>query len=195
MTESSKDGMPQATNDQRGLHAPSRRFVMMGVSGAGKSLIGILFARALGVPFVEGDALHPPDNVARMAAGIALTDADRAGWLQDIADRLAQARTEHRGMVVACSALRARYRDVLRAGDPDVTFVHLTGRRDLIAERMTHRIGHFMPATLLASQLETLEPPLPNECAWTCDISGSPEDIIAALVARVHAEGRLHDID
>jgi gluconokinase len=169
-------------------HSLDRRFVMMGVSGAGKSLIGERFAHALGIPFLEGDTLHPPHNVARMAAGIALTDADRAGWLQDIANHLAAAHTRHEGLVVACSALRKRYRDVLRAGDPNVTFVFLTGPRAIIANRMAHRPDHFMPTALLDSQLETLEPPLPNEHAWTCDISDSAEVIVAALVGRVNAE-------
>ncbi|MEO7966712.1 MAG: gluconokinase, GntK/IdnK-type [Gemmatimonadaceae bacterium] len=140
------------------------------------------------MPFVEGDALHPPENVARMAAGIPLTDADRAGWLHDIAERLSQARAHHSGLVVACSALRYRYRDVLRRGDPEVTFVHLTGQRDVIADRMTHRIGHFMPSTLLDSQLETLEAPVPNERFWTCEIAGRPDQIVEELVARLCAE-------
>lgn len=170
-----------------------RRFVMMGVSGAGKSLIGELFARALGIAFLEGDALHPAENVARMAAGIALTDVDRAGWLQEIADHLAVARAQRKGLVVACSALRHRYRDVLRTGDPDATFVFLAGQRPIIADRLAHRPGHFMPTSLLDSQLETLEPPTPNEQAWQCDIARSPEAIVAELVARVHAESKRHE--
>lgn len=171
-------------------HSINRRFVMMGVSGVGKSLIGVLFARAIGVSFLEGDAMHTPENVSRMTAGIPLTDVDRAGWLQDIADRLAQAHSRHVGLVVACSALRYRYRDVLRSGDPDVTFVHLTGRRAVIADRMDHRAGHFMPPALLDSQLDTLEEPMPNERAWRVDIAASPEAIVASLVKRLHEEMR-----
>src|SRR3954454_15309263 len=124
-----------------------RRFVVMGVSGAGKSLIGARFAAALGVEFVEGDADHPAANLAKMSAGTPLTDDDRQEWLVVIAARLAAARRAGSGLVVACSALKRAYRDLLRAGDSDVQFVYLDGCRDLLAERLAERRGHFMPAS------------------------------------------------
>src|SRR5881227_98084 len=132
-------------------------YVMMGVCGSGKSLIGTELARALGSEFVEGDDLHPPHNVQRMAAGIPLTDDDRRGWLLAIAARLREAKRAGIGLVVSCSALRRSYRDVLRAaGDADVRFVYLAGSRALVAERLAKRRGHFMPPTLLDSQFAIL---------------------------------------
>ena len=163
-------------------------YVMMGVCGSGKSLIGAELARALDVEFVEGDGLHPPENVERMASGIPLTDDDRRGWLLAIAARLRAAKRAGVGLVVSCSALKRSYRDLLRsAGDPDVRFVHLAGSRTLIAERMANRRGHFMPASLLESQLAILEVPSDDERAWVCDISQAPNAIVATLVARAAA--------
>jgi gluconokinase len=160
-------------------------YVIMGVCGSGKSLIGAALARELGVEFVEGDALHPPDNVKRMAAGVPLTDDDRQGWLAAIAARLRDARREGVGLVVSCSALKRKYRDVLRsAGDAEVRFVFLAGDRALVAERLANRRGHFMPPSLLDSQLTTLEEPSPDEGAWTCDIRQTPESIVAEVVRR-----------
>jgi gluconokinase len=160
-------------------------YVTMGVCGAGKSLIGAMLASELGVEFVEGDSLHPPENVKRMSAGIALTDEDRHGWLLAIAARLREAKRTGHGLVVSCSALKRRYRDLLRsAGDADVRFVYLVGSRALIAERMATRRGHFMPASLLDSQLAILEEPSPDEHAWMCDISEAPEAIVSDLVKR-----------
>lgn len=159
------------------------RYVLMGVAGAGKSLIGSTLARALHVDFVEGDAYHPPENVARMAAGIPLTDDDRLGWLRALAERLAQAAAAGEGLVMACSALKRSYRDLLRMRDPSVRFILLHGAPALIAERLALRRGHYMPPSLLGSQLATLEIPSPDEGAWTCDVSASPDEIVAALVA------------
>ena len=160
-------------------------YVIMGVCGAGKSLIGAKLARALDVEFMEGDALHPPENVRRMAAGIPLTDDDRHGWLLAIAARLRDAKRAGAGVVISCSALKRRYRDLLRsAGDPAVRFVYLTGSRALLAERMANRRGHFMPPSLLDSQLATLEEPSPDEQAWVCDISETPDAIVTDLVGR-----------
>jgi gluconokinase len=160
-------------------------YVIMGVSGSGKSLIGAMFARELDIMFVEGDDLHPPENVKRMAAGIPLTDADRQGWLIEIAARLREAKRAGIGLVASCSALKRRYRDLLRsAGDPEVRFVYLKGIRALLAERMAQRRGHFMPAALLESQLAILEEPSPDERAWVCDITQAPHAIVADLVAR-----------
>ena len=160
-------------------------YVMMGVCGSGKTLIGAELARALDLEFVEGDDLHPLDNVQRMAAGIPLTDADRHGWLLEIATRLREAKRTGVGLVVACSALKRSYRDLLRSGGAtDVRFVYLAGNRALLAERMAKRRGHFMPPALLESQLDTLEEPAPDERAWVCDIRETPDTIVASLVKR-----------
>jgi gluconokinase len=159
-------------------------YVVMGVCGAGKSLIGDRFARALGISFVEGDGLHSPGNVARMSAGIPLTDDDRTIWLAAIATRLGDAQRAGAGLVVSCSALKRRYRDVLRAGAAAVQFVYLQGTRDRLEQRLSGRRGHFMSSTLLDSQLAILEPPSPDEHAWVCDIDDAPDAIVAGLVAR-----------
>jgi gluconokinase len=164
------------------------RYVMMGVCGAGKSLIGAELARELGVEFVEGDALHPSENVRRMAAGIPLTDEDRHDWLLAIAARLGEARHAGLGLVVSCSALKRKYRDLLHsAGDANVRFIYLAGTRELLAERLANRLGHFMPPSLLDSQLATLEEPSADERAWVCDISEKPDTIVAQLVRRARS--------
>jgi gluconokinase len=161
-------------------------YVVMGVSGSGKSLIGAALARALDVDFAEGDEYHPAENVARMAAGIPLTDDDRRPWLRALASRIRDAADAGRGLVVACSALKRSYRDILRdeSGARELQFVFLRGPRAMIAERLPGRAGHFMPPTLLDSQFATLEEPSPDEHAWVCNINDSPEHLVAALVAR-----------
>ena len=157
-------------------------YVIMGVSGSGKSLIGATLARELDIEFVEGDDLHPADNVKRMAAGIPLTDDDRRGWLLAIAARLREAKRAGVGLVVSCSALKRSYRDLLRSvGDAGLRFVYLEGSRALLAERMAGRRGHFMPPSLLESQLAILEAPSPDERAWVCDIRDTPETIVGDL--------------
>jgi gluconokinase len=158
-------------------------FIVMGVCGSGKSAIGALLARELGVEFVEGDTYHSPENVARMSAGIPLTDEDRQSWLAAIATRLDEARAGP-GLVVSCSALKRSYRDVLRGGPADVQFVYLEGDRALLEQRLAGRRGHFMPSSLLDSQLAILQPPSPDEHAWVCDIGEPPDVIVAGLVAR-----------
>ena len=160
-------------------------FILMGVSGSGKTTIGARLARALGSEFVEGDDLHPPENVTRMTAGIPLTDDDRRGWLLAIAARLREAKRARIGLVVSCSALKRSYRDLLRSvGEAEVRFVYLAGSRALFAERLAQRRGHFMPSSLLESQLSILEEPSPDERAWVCDISQAPDTIVADLVKR-----------
>ncbi len=159
----------------------------MGVSGSGKSLVGAVLATALRVDFVEGDGYHPAENVRRMAAGIPLTDEDRAGWLRALATRIRESRDAGRGLVLTCSALKRAYRDVLRSGAPDLQLVFLRGPRTLIAERLASRSGHFMPVSLLDSQFATLEEPSSDEGAWVCDINESPESIVDAVLARVSA--------
>jgi gluconokinase len=157
----------------------------MGVAGSGKSTIGAALAKALGIPFVEGDEFHPSENVRRMALGIPLTDDDRAQWLRALAARLRQAKDAGTGLVMSCSALKRAYRDVLRAAAPELEFVFLKGERSLVAQRLAGRRGHFMPASLLESQFAILEEPAPDEHAWVCDVRQTPQDIVASLVERV----------
>jgi gluconokinase len=160
----------------------------MGVAGTGKSTVGAALAHALGVAFVEGDEFHPARNVQRMKAGMPLTDADRSPWLAALAARLREAEETGAGLVMACSALKRSYREVLRAGAAGVTFIYLHGDRTLLAERLAQRHQHFMPASLLDSQLAALEPPAPEEGVWACDIGLSPRAIVAALVERMAAK-------
>jgi gluconokinase len=164
-------------------------YVVMGVAGSGKSLIGAALATELGLEFVEGDHYHPAENVARMSAGIPLTDADRQGWLEALARRIRQAVSAGAGLVVACSALKRKYRDLLRtaSGAPWIQFVFLRGDRALIAERIARRRGHYMAASLVDSQFETLEEPSPDERAWVVDVSASPSEIIATIAMRARA--------
>ncbi len=158
--------------------------VVMGVSGCGKSTIGSALAGALGRPFVEGDALHPPENVARMAAGVPLTDADRAGWLDALAARLAEARSSGQPVVMSCSALKRSYRDRLRAAEPALQLLHLQGAAAELERRLQQRSGHYMPASLLPSQLATLEPTQADEDALVLDIALPPELIVQAAAQR-----------
>lgn len=167
------------------MGAHTGRYIVMGVSGSGKSVIGAILARELGIEFVEGDTLHPPENVERMAAGIPLTDDDRRDWLLAIAARLREAKQAGVGLVVSCSALKRSYRDLLRSvAEAELQLVYLAGSRGLIAARLAQRRGHFMPPSLLDSQFAILEEPSPDERAWVCDIRETPDTIIADLVAR-----------
>lgn len=160
-----------------------RAVVVMGVSGTGKSTIGLALAETLGLPFVEGDDLHPEANIAKMAVGIPLTDADRAPWLDRVAAEL------HRPVVVTCSALKRAYRDRLRAAAADLVFVYLHGAPELLAVRMAHRAGHFMPASLLESQLATLEEPTSDENAIPVDVALPPDEIVALVADRLRGRG------
>ena len=161
------------------------RLVIMGVSGCGKSTVGERLAQRLGVPFLEGDALHPPHNVALMVAGTPLTDADRADWLDAIAGRLSGLRSDE-GMVVSCSALKRMYRDRLRAAASYLQFVHLHGDPALLATRLAQRQGHYMPPALLISQLETLEIPSADESALSLDIAEPADSLVAQIEHHLH---------
>jgi gluconokinase len=159
--------------------------VVMGVSGSGKSTIAEHLATRLGWRYVDGDLFHPPANVAKMSAGHPLTDQDRWPWLRAIAaeiDRLAAAGTR---AVVACSALKHAYRDILVHGRDDVRIVFLDGTKDLIAKRLAARKGHFMPPGLLDSQFKTLEPPLPGERPVTVSIDASVDGIVDDIVRQL----------
>ncbi|MDF3290378.1 gluconokinase [Streptomyces silvisoli] len=153
----------------------SHMVVVMGVSGSGKSTVGGLLAERLGVPYAEADDFHPPANIAKMSAGHPLDDADRSPWLDAIAAWITDRGRE--GGVVSCSALKRSYRDRLRAAAPDLFFVHLDGPPELIASRLAARMEHFMPAGLLRSQLEALEPLEPDEAGAVITIDGGPAQI------------------
>lgn len=157
--------------------------LVMGVAGSGKSTVGEGLAAALGVAFFDADAFHPPANVERMARAIPLTDDDRAPWLAALADLLGGRLAAGESTVLACSALKRRYRDRLRAACPTLAFVFLKGDEALLAERMRGRRGHFMPTELLRSQLDTLEPPGPDEVALALDIARPPAALIAEAAA------------
>jgi gluconokinase len=166
--------------------------IVMGVSGCGKSTVGFGVAANLGWPFLDGDDLHPPANVAKMAAGHPLTDADRAPWLEAIGEHMAAWHDAGRSGVMACSALRRSYRDALRAHSP-ATFVLLDVSVELLRARVAHRREHFMPPSLLDSQLATLQRPGPDEDAITIAITSEVPP--GELVARVLSELSLSDAD
>jgi gluconokinase len=155
--------------------------VLMGVAGSGKSSVMAALVARLGWPALEGDALHPPANVARMAAGIPLTDADRRPWLAAIGRWIDEREAERRSSLVTCSALRRAYRGTLRRGRSSVWFVHLDVPRDVLESRIQRREGHFMPVSMLDSQLETLESLQPDEPGTTVD-AAPPADEIADRV-------------
>ena len=161
--------------------APLPLIVVMGVSGSGKTTIGGMLAARLGVPYAEADDFHPMANIAKMAAGQPLDDADRVPWLDAIADWLAG--RGPRGGVVSCSALRRRYRDRLRAAAPGLLFAHLDGAPELIAARLGARTGHFMPPGLLDSQFEALEPLEPGEAGAVVAIDGDAELTVEHILA------------
>jgi len=160
--------------------------VVMGVAGSGKSTIAAGLAEKLGVDFIEGDALHPQANVNKMAGGVPLTDEDRWPWLEAIGERMEAERVAGMGVVVSCSALKQVYRDCLRKKvHGRVRFLLLDGSKELIAKRMLGRKGHFMPQSLLDSQLATLERPGPDEDAVILDISHTVPNLLVEASAAV----------
>jgi gluconokinase len=152
--------------------------VVMGVSGSGKTTVGRGIAEAMGWDYAEGDDFHSKANVEKMASGHPLTDEDRWPWLRAIGDWLSEHEREGRSAVVTCSALRRRYRDLLREDRPDVRFCHVEAGADLIRERLEHRQGHYMPPSLLPSQLATLEPLQADEAGVVVSVAGTPEEIV-----------------
>ncbi|SCG48096.1 gluconate kinase, SKI family [Micromonospora echinaurantiaca] len=163
----------------------TRHVVVMGVSGAGKTTVARGIAARTGLTFAEADEFHPPANVERMRAGVPLDDAARQPWLRELAAWMAARAAEGVSTVLACSALRRSYRDVLRQGPPQVEFVHLDGPAEVIRERLSQRAGHYMPASLLESQLATLEQPDPDESVLVLDVSLTPEELVEAAVGKL----------
>ncbi|KAB2807279.1 gluconokinase [Pimelobacter simplex] len=155
----------------------------MGVSGSGKSTVGAALGQRLGVPFADADDFHPPENIAKMAAGHALDDTDRHPWLEAIGGWLAD--HDAAGGVISCSALKHVYRDQLRRHAPRSWFVHLDGTHDVIARRQASRPGHFMPASLLDSQFATLEPLTADEAGFVVDVDQSVDAIVDQVVAEL----------
>jgi gluconokinase len=172
---------PQEQNPpQPGNHPQA--LVLMGVSGCGKTSVGQRLSQILGWPFFDGDDFHPPENVAKMAAGIPLDDADRAPWLANLHDLIAENLSQGQSLLLACSALKQKYRDQLAAGNPGTLFVHLEGDFDLIFRRMQARAGHYMKVEMLHSQFAALE--APSE-AITVDISQKLDTIVAEIITRL----------
>ena len=171
---------------------PVQHLVVMGVSGSGKTTLAQTLADRLGWACAEADDFHPQANVDRKTAGVALTDEDREPWLRTIRDWLTEQTRAGHAAVVTCSALKVAYRDVLRAAQGTVRFVHLTAPPEVIGERLTRRTGHFMPATLLGSQLETLEPLTPDEDGITLVVDRPPavlaDEVVRAFDLKPDAE-------
>ncbi len=162
---------------------PAPQVVVMGVTATGKSAVGTRLAERLGMTYIEGDEFHPEANIAKMSAGEPLTDEDRQPWLETLAAMLAENRDAGTASVMGCSALRRRYRDILR-GDGSVFFLHLTATADVLKERMESR-EHFMPASLLQSQLDTLEPLEDDEEGTALDVAAPLDEVVDAAVAAV----------
>ncbi|SCB18832.1 gluconokinase [Rhizobium multihospitium] len=162
--------------------------IVMGVSGSGKSSIGEGVAAQLGVHFIEGDALHPAANVEKMSKGIPLTDEDRWPWLERIGREITASLAKGEGIAVSCSALKRVYRERLRASaGGHLYFIYLHGSKELLTKRMGERKGHFMPASLLESQLQTLEVPTGEPGVVTVDIDATIEEIVDASVKSLKA--------
>lgn len=161
--------------------------IVMGVSGSGKSTVGDLLAKRLGMAFIDGDDLHPASNKAKMADGHPLNDADRTPWLECIGTKLAESAASGTCVVIACSALKRSYRDLLRIAEPSTLFVHLDGASQLIQHRLDERNHEYMPPTLLASQLSTLEALGEDEASIVVDVTSTPQQIVDVVAGRLGA--------
>jgi gluconokinase len=173
-------------------HKTPCAIVAMGVAGSGKTTIGEKLAERLGWTYEDGDRFHPKANVEKMSAGQPLTDEDRWPWLQAIADEIDEVCSCGGHVVISCSALKRAYRDVLVHGRGDVRIVYLDGTQDLIAHRLAARKGHFMPPTLLESQLKTLQPPGPEENPVTVSIDAPIEEIVDEILRKLAPAADLH---
>ena len=160
--------------------------VIMGVTASGKTTIGTRASKRFGWPFYDADEFHPPENIAKMSRGEPLTDADREPWLKALHDKMAEEERAGRSAIFACSALKSRYRDVLREGLSTVRFVFLKGDPDVLQARLDHRKGHFMPRTMLPSQMAALEEPEPGE-ALELDASRPPNELVDVIAKMVNA--------
>lgn len=175
-----------------GRTTPTRHVVVMGVSGVGKSAVAARIAAELGMELAEGDDFHPLSNIAKMSQGIPLDDADRRPWLACLTEWTAERAHAGVSTVLACSALRRRYRDELRRADPDTYFVHLVGDDPALADRMRAR-EHFMPPELLPSQVDALEPLGPDERGVVVDATAGFDEVVATVLAALGAEARSPD--
>ena len=184
-----------AADTARPHPAPGDIVVVMGVSASGKSTVARALAHELRASFLDGDDFHAPASRSHMAAGRPLGDAEREGWLAMLAARLAQAHGSGEGVVLACSALKRRYRDVLRQAAPQLKLVLLHGSRELLGQRITQRVGHTLPPSLLDSQLAALEPPQADEAPIVCDIRLTPQHIFAHILQpQVHTMVEFHKV-
>jgi gluconokinase len=163
--------------------------VVMGVSGAGKTTVARNLADRLGWSFGDADEHHSEASVEKMKAEIPLTDEDRLPWLRDVRDWIDEQNAKGENTILACSALKRAYRDILREAEAHLVFVRLTADYEVLASRLGSRTGHFMPSRLLDSQLGDLEPLEPDEAGITVDVSGSPEQIVAAILKELHFSG------
>lgn len=163
--------------------------VMMGVSGSGKTTIAEGVAALLGWDVIEGDKFHPPANIAKMSSGVPLDDADRLPWLRAIATVIDDHLATGKSAVVACSALKRSYRAILIDGRRNVVLIYLQGSKDLIADRVARRTGHFMPAALLDSQFATLEEPGPDENPIVVSVAGTPEAVVETTISELRRRG------
>lgn len=165
--------------------------IVMGVSGAGKTTIGAMLAARIGAEFIDADDIHPPSNIEKMRRGIPLDDSDRYPWLEVLAERIVQAHSEQHSLVLACSALKQIYRDLLSGGASNVHFIHLTASRDLIGTRLQSRSGHFMPASLIDDQFAALEPPNDALSLQASDATGRIVETIIKWLAIAESEHKL----
>lgn len=168
----------------------STTVIVMGVSGSGKTTVAEALAERLGWEFAEGDDFHPRANVEKMAAGTPLDDDDRWPWLRSLGEWIDQREATRRSVVVTCSALKRSYRDLLREGRPSVWFAHVTADAEVLRERIQARSGHYMPASLLDSQLATLEPLAPDEDGAAISGAGTPASVVDELIAALGSASR-----
>ena len=174
--------------DDGASRTPPTTVVVMGVSGSGKSTVALKLVERLGWDFAEGDDFHPPENVAKMHSGHPLDDDDRWPWLRLLAAWIGDHEQRGESAVVTCSALKRSYRDLLRDGHPSVWFAHVTADAEMLRDRLTHRTGHYMPASLLDSQLATLEPLQHDEPGAEISGSGASDVVVDALLSALRAE-------